>query len=281
MLDSLMNDILDPGYERAAQRRALRGVASPEKPSVTKGRVTTAVLAVGTLAIGLLLGVAASNTRDNAPGVQEARTALNLDVAAAQDRESVLAASAAALAVEVRQGQSALGGGGPMQTLADLEADNALTEVVGPGLRVTLTDPDAITGDGVILDRDVQLMVNGLWASGAEAVSIGGIRLRLTSAIRQAGGAILVDNRPTTWPLVVEAIGNPKTIHQNFISTSGFGRFSTFVQLYGIGFDVLAVDSMTLPAAAAVSLRYIQIPEYGSAPAQSGSESTDVVQPTR
>lgn len=113
MLDSLLNDILDPGYERAAQRRALYGAASSKRTSATKGRVTTATLAIGTLAIGLLLGVAASNTRDNAPGVQEARTALNLDVAAAQERESVLAASAAALAVEVRQGQSALGGVGP------------------------------------------------------------------------------------------------------------------------------------------------------------------------
>ncbi len=260
MLDTLLNDILDPGYERAAQRRRVTGSDTKTKSTPVTVKIGTATLAVGTLVIGLLLGVAASNTRDNAPGVQEAREALNLDVAAAQERGSLLASSAVALAQEVRQDQLALGVGGPMQTLANLEAQNALTAVVGPGLRVTLADPDAATGEGVILDRDVQLLVNGLWASGAEAVSIGGIRLRLTSAIRQAGGAILVDNRPTAWPLVIEAIGNPKTIHQNFIGSSGFGRFQTFVQLYEIGFDVLAVGSLILPAAAGVSLQYIEVP---------------------
>ena len=73
--------------------------------------------------------------------------------------------------------------------------------VTGPGLRVVI-DQAADAGGagdsatGAILDRDIQLLVNDLWAAGAEAVAIGGVRLRPTSAIRQAGGAILVDNRP-------------------------------------------------------------------------------------
>ena len=43
-----------------------------------------------------------------------------------------------------------------------------------------------------VLDSDVQRAVNGLWAAGAEAVSVNGSRLTARSAIRSAAGAILV-----------------------------------------------------------------------------------------
>lgn len=86
--------------------------------------------------------------------------------------------------------------------------------------------------------------------------AIGGVRLRTTSAIRQAGGAILVDNRPVFWPLTVEAIGNTATLHVNFVDTVGFGRFQSFVSLYGVRFDVSAQSSLTLPAGIPVNLQY-------------------------
>ena len=54
----------------------------------------------------------------------------------------------------------------------------------------------------VILDRDLQLVVNSLWVSGAEAVSVGGVRIGPNVTIRQAGGGILVDNQPISSPYV-------------------------------------------------------------------------------
>jgi uncharacterized protein YlxW (UPF0749 family) len=132
--------------------------------------------------------------------------------------------------------------------------------VAGPGLRITLDDPEAATGNGAVLDRDIQLLVNGLWSAGAEAVAIGDVRLRLTSAIRQAGGAILVDNRPVLWPMTIQAIGDPATFQQRFVSTPGFGRFSSFQQLYDVDFEVAVVNDLSLPAAAAVDARYIEQP---------------------
>ncbi|AZI57628.1 DUF881 domain-containing protein [Nakamurella antarctica] len=274
MLDSLLNDILDPGYAKAAARKAApqtHAARSPRWPAIVW-------IVVGALLVGLLLGVAGRNTRDNAPGIQQARDALNLDVAQAQADESGLAASASSLATEVRSRQAAVGGGSGQRTLDILEAMNALTPVAGPGLRVSVTDPDAAAGEGAVFDRDIQVLVNSLWASGAEAIAISGVRLRLTSAIRQAGGAILVDNRPVVWPLVIEAIGNPASIHQKFISTTGYGRFQGFGQLYGVGFDVLAVDSLTLPAAAAIDNRYVEPPPAQTAPVSAASTQTS---PTR
>ena len=38
------------------------------------------------------------------------------------------------------------------------------------------------SGVGAIQDRDIQLLVNDLWAAGAEGISVGGVRLRPTSS---------------------------------------------------------------------------------------------------
>ncbi len=93
----------------------------------------------------------------------------------------------------------------------------ASTAVIGPGLTVTITDPGAspnlsdvskqrVNGSRqIILDRDLQLVVNSLWASGAEAISVGGARIGPNMTIRQAGGAILVDDNPTTSPSAILA----------------------------------------------------------------------------
>ncbi len=249
LLESLAQDHLDPGYQRAAERRRAGGGRA--------GAASKSWLLAGTVVVGLLLGVAFQTTRANSAGVDEARQGLLGDVSRAQQNASVLESSVAALNDEVRSAQAAAGGGA-LASLTALEQMNALLAVTGPGLRIALNDPEAATGNGAVLDRDLQLLVNGLWSAGAEAVAIGGVRLRLTSAIRQAGGAILVDNRPVLWPMTVEAIGDPATFQQRFVSTPGFGRFSSFVQLYDVGFTVTAVSDLSLPAAPAVDARYLE-----------------------
>ena len=67
------------------------------------------------------------------------------------------------------------------------------------------------------------------------------------SAIRQAGGSILVDNRPVFWPITIDAIGDPAGLQVKSVGAPGFGRFSTFAQLYDISFDVSAQETLTLP----------------------------------
>ena len=71
----------------------------------------------------------------------------------------------------------------------------------------------------VILDRDLQLVVNSLWASGAEAISVGGVRIGPNVTIRQAGGGILVDNQPISSPYV-DPRGRPAARHGATPSTA-------------------------------------------------------------
>ena len=105
-------------------------------------------------------------------------------------------------------------------------------------------------------DGDLQLVVNALWAAGAEAISINGQRLGPTTAIRFAGEAVLVDFRPVTNPYEVSAIGDPDTL-----SATTSSRNPEVADLAG---DLRVVrpalrlrpeDELTLPAASTPELR--------------------------
>ena len=259
LLESLNHDILDPGYAAAAKRRA---AAPAGDRQAYPGRTwTIAAVAAALVVVGVLFGVSAGTTESNAPRTEKARSGLLDDVDRAEQRQSELATSAASLAEQLRATQSELGASGPLQTVAALENAGQITPVTGPGLRIVLdegpVDAKASTGSGgVILDRDVQLLVNDLWASGAEAISIGGVRLQPRSAIRQAGGSILVDNRPVFWPMTIDAIGDPSGMQVKLISSPGYGRMSSFAQLYGIQFDVSAQPDLSLPGSSGADLRY-------------------------
>ncbi len=261
LLESLVSDHLDPGYQAAADRKAAPAVGGA-RPKTPTSRAA-AYLSAGLVVVGLVLGIAAASTQNQAAGNNQARRSLLQDIGNAQAKQSALAQAQSSLAAQIRLAQASLGAGGPLQTIQQLQAQGGLTPVTGPGLTVVIDGSTANSGAGVILDRDIQLLVNGIWSSGAEAISIGGVRLRTTSAIRQAGNAILVDNQPVFWPISIQAVGDPATLHVRFVDTVGFGRFQTFVSLYGIRFDVSAQTSLTLPAAAAPDLQYASAPTTG------------------
>jgi uncharacterized protein YlxW (UPF0749 family) len=139
------------------------------------------------------------------------------------------------------------------------------------------TDPRATGGfgnSGRVRDRDLQLVVNGLWEAGAEAVSINGQRLTALSAIRAAGDAILVDNRPLVTPYTVLAIGDGGQLASAFRNGVG-GRYLKLLQDdYGIRADIAAQGSVDVPAATGVTLRYAVPAGAGAAGAGSTGAST-------
>ena len=142
--------------------------------------------------------------------------------------------------------------------------------MIGPGLTVTVTDPGLSRdlsdvskqripgGQQVILDRDLQLVVNSLWASGAEAVSVGGVRVGAGVTIRQAGGGILVDNQPITSPYVIVAIGPAKGMSDAFERTPGLQRLRLLELSYGAGVNVTAGDGLTVPAVSVRDVNFAQ-----------------------
>ncbi len=88
-----------------------------------------------------------------------------------------------------------------------------------------------------MLDIDLQILANGLWQAGAEAVAINGHRLSTLTAIRAAGEAITVDYRSLTRPYRVEAIGDPHTSQQQFVRDHAGLWWNELTQNRGMRYD--------------------------------------------
>ncbi len=101
------------------------------------------------------------------------------------------------------------------QSLQDLKVFAGLAEVEGPGVTVTLRDNTTANSalgavpDDIIHDQDVVMVVNELWAAGAEAISVNGRRVVSRTSFTCVGNTILVDNVRIASPVKLRAIGDP------------------------------------------------------------------------
>lgn len=264
LLRSLLSEHLDPGYAAAA---AERGAGGPPRPRWAAWEAAAALL------VALVFAAAVAQARSTAPGVKETQEVLVSSVRASEAAANALAAQRGELTTDVdnlrrsrlegdAQGQQLL------RQLDELGFTGAATKVAGPGVTVTLTDPgvspdlsdvskERIPGSRqVVLDRDLQLVVNSLWAAGAEAIAIGGVRVGPNVTIRQAGGAILVDNQPISSPYVVVALGPPHGMQDAFGRSPGFQRMRLLEASYGVAGTVSASDSLTVPAGSSREVKY-------------------------
>ncbi|MFF5228636.1 DUF881 domain-containing protein [Dactylosporangium sp. NPDC000521] len=272
--DDLLGDLfrtpLDPGYAQAAARRA-DGTPPP--------RWGPAARAVTLAAVGFLLAVAYHQVVAEAPSASRARDDLVADVRSRQRTAEDLQRQVDVLRTQVDQARDdALADASGAATLRGLAAGAGTAKVTGDGVVVRVVDAppqvDPVTGHtaeenlGIVLDRDLQDVANGLWQAGAEAVAVNGQRLTATSTIRAAGGVILVDFKPVTSPYDVAAIGSPD-LADRFSSSATARRFRRYVDNYRMQFTVKARKGLVLAAAPEPPLRYAHPP----APSVSASPS--------
>ena len=268
LLNDMMSSTLDEAYaERAARRAGTTAAGSAARAAGRPGLLARSTAALTLLALGLVTGTAVAQVRAR----QEANTGLRAELAAQVRERSAetdrLAASAARLRSEVEATQNALLGADVAgRTLAEqlvaLGLASATLPVEGPGLVVRLDDAppdDSAEGgasvDGRVQDRDLQDLVNGLWAAGAEAISINDVRLTALTAIRSAGDAVLVDFQLLSPPYVVRAVGRPSDLELELVDGPAGRRLQTYVSLYGLRLDVARAESLALPGASTPDLR--------------------------
>ncbi len=261
LLRALLSEHLDPGYAAAAARR--RGSATPPRGRERALRGLWQALAA--LLIATVFAAAVAQARSVAPGVRTAQQLLVRSVRSTEFDAAELGQQRSALSTRVDDVQRrALADDAEGQRLLSrldaLSLAAASTPVNGPGLTVTVTDPGVspnlsdvskqrVNGSRqIILDRDLQLVVNSLWASGAEAISVGGVRIGPNVTIRQAGGAILVDNNPTSSPYTILAVGPPHSIRDVFDHSPGLQRLRLLEASYGVVVAVNLADGLSLPA---------------------------------
>lgn len=263
LLRSLLSDHLDPGYAAAARS------PRPRRSVDRLWQVAAAAL------VAAVFALAWSQAKATAPGVRESQQVLAASVRSSEAATEALTARRNGLAADVdAERRSRLAGDAAgRRLLGELDQANfaaAATAVIGPGLTVTVTDPGVgrdltdvskqrVEGSRqVILDRDLQLVVNSLWLSGAEAISVGGVRIGPNVTIRQAGGGILVDNQPIASPYAILAVGPPHAMADTFDRSSGLQRLRLLESSYGVGVSVAAGEGLTLPAGSVRDLNFAE-----------------------
>lgn len=144
-----------------------------------------------------------------------------------------------------------------------LAGSSGMRAIRGPGIRVRLSDAadandrSVNEDDARIQDVDIQAVVNSLWDAGAEAIAVNGQRIVSSTAIRNAGGAILVNYRVLTSPYSIIAIGDTRAMHRVFARSSIAGRFRAWSEIYGLGFSLSDASDLRAPAyAGSVRFRY-------------------------
>jgi uncharacterized protein YlxW (UPF0749 family) len=265
LLREVMERPLDPGYAAAAARRAA-GVRPGRRAVVLTLLLALVCGAVGARAVGEL--------RRPQPGAAEARAALQTQVkqrtAALDAQQQQLDKLRAEVATLRARALSGTGGASLAERTRQLELLAAQVPVTGPGLQLTLADAPAPSaspnGDprqgttpdtGRVLDRDLQTVVNGLWAAGAEAVSVNGQRLTARSAIRYAGQAILVDFRPLVPPYVVSAVGDTAALQTRFAAGAAGAYLQALRDNYGVQAAIVPSARLELPGAGGSSTRFV------------------------
>ena len=257
LLNNLMAHPLDEGYAVAARTRPKQG----GKPFRSRHRV---MLVAATLVLGFLLAVAAAQNYRSAPAAEQQRDELVTRINQADTRLNGLRTQQTQLADEVRRLQaSGLGntssGATLQQQLDDLELRTGAIAVTGPGLKVVVDDAKDADKEGRLLDVDLQQLVNGLWTSGAEAISVNGHRLTSLTAIRGAGSAITVDYSSLTPPYTVLAIGDTATMPARFAQSSGGQWVQYLVSNFDVRMTITTEDSVLVPADATIALRYAKV----------------------
>ncbi|MEU4000814.1 DUF881 domain-containing protein [Streptomyces fungicidicus] len=274
LITNVMDHSLDDGYAEAAARKKADGDGG--MPKTLRARLG---LAVGLVLAALIVTVGAAQARVAAPVVAKEREELidriDQETGAAEkleDRVDELRAD-----VSARQRDALRDSGGDGSELVGILS--GAVAVHGPGVRLVVDDAKDASGGGDgdprstsgfsdtgrVRDRDMQRIVNGLWESGAEAVSINGQRLTALSAIRAAGDAILVDNKPLVPPYTVLAVGDGGQLSDRFQNSADGLYLHALQENYGIRTGISAQDDVRLPAATSVSVRTAQpITEKGT-----------------
>ncbi|HHY60325.1 MAG TPA: DUF881 domain-containing protein [Clostridia bacterium] len=135
-----------------------------------------------------------------------------------------------------------------MDDINRLRLISGMTPVTGPGITVT------ITGDAPLYFLDLVDLINELWATGAEAISVNDHRITSRTSIAEASDAfsfyITVDGQRLLFPVIVKAIGDPHTLEKGLTFTGGL--IDIWKTQYGIHPEVQQRQEINIPAVKSV-----------------------------
>lgn len=264
LLEYLTAHALDEDYAYAAERRRAQQGQAPSGEREGSGRHADPDRArrrlgwrgaVALAAFTLLVVVAAARTSQGAAADAAQRQQLAEQVVDQRDRLAAERARQRALDAETSRLQRAQLAGdesatGLRERVERLGGLAGTLPVRGPGVEVLVEDAPGSDSDRTrVLDTDLQRLVNGLWAAGAEAISVNGERLTNLSTIRIAGSAITVNNRGLRAPYRLLVLGDPDTLPARFAETASGQAWLDLQRQVGLRLGFTPSESLRLPAA--------------------------------
>ncbi len=185
----------------------------------------------------LVLGIAVSLQFRSTSGAPTQNSNTRMDLIAqnkiVETERNRLSTEVTELRAKMTDLQSTMGLGESVHTdlKSQLEAAQlqaGLNALKGPGVVIRLSDsvrdvgPEQVPYDFLIHDIDLSVLVNELWASGAEAVSVNDQRIVGRSSIRCVGPAVLINTKQVASPYIVKAIGDVASIEGGLKMPGGF-----------------------------------------------------------
>lgn len=258
LITTLIERPLDGGYQEAADRRTAAGMP----PATSTRTVRFVALLVVT---GFVFAVAAQSLRPSPGAAAAVKGELVARIEQVQEQRKADEARLQVLGEEVSRYESLAlsqaGGSDLSASIRQLEVAAGTVAVAGPGLLLSVDDAESVNRagsaggrpsgtfeSGRVTSADLQIVVNGLWAAGAEAISINGQRLTTTAAIRFAGQAIIVDFRPLARPYIISVVGDPDRVQQLFEPSFAGVYLSQLTDEFGIRSALSASDAVAVPA---------------------------------
>jgi uncharacterized protein YlxW (UPF0749 family) len=138
--------------------------------------------------------------------------------------------------------------------VADLRAHAGLTRLRGPGVEVDLADgvPGPETGGeaGYLVNfKDVQDLVNLLFAHGAEGIAVSGRRVTPLSAFAGSGSQVIIDQGPpVTAPIKVMAVGDRLRMEAALSDPSALPDIRAREVQFQLGISFSGGPDLALPA---------------------------------
>jgi uncharacterized protein YlxW (UPF0749 family) len=127
------------------------------------------------------------------------------------------------------------------EQLRSLQVLAGTTPVTGPGVVVTIADPNGSLTYDTLID-----MVQELRDAGAEAIAVDGHRIGVASAFAEREGRLTVDGSAIVPPVEVAAIGQPATL-EGGLKIPG-GAIDAASAIKGVRVQVVKQAKVDLPA---------------------------------
>ena len=130
------------------------------------------------------------------------------------------------------------------ESLTEYNALLGYSELVGPGVIVTLKDGESLLSSSffsnpIVHDEDIFEIINALKNADADAIAVNGQRIVNSTSIVCSGNVIKINGKKVGAPFVISAIGSPTWLNSALTME---GSYIDLIKSQGVEVDIKQVE---------------------------------------